>query len=118
MSLALRTMICTDAMMREASRPHNVAVEVVVPTCRPAYDGRHMHIRGQWLRGPPICGQDCSLNLASCASRHSKHLLPSITGGENVGLLKNSVFRLETAKERLDLTSYTSCTIADGHGSQ
>ena len=62
MSLALRTMICTDAMMREASRPHNVAVEVVVPTCRPAYDGRHMHMRGQWLRGPPICGQDCSLN--------------------------------------------------------
>ena len=39
-----------------------------------------------------------------------------VTGGENVGLLKNSVFRLETAKERLDLTRYTSCTIAGGHG--
>ena len=70
--MPLRTMIRTDAMLREASRPHNVAAEVVVPTCRPAYDGQHMHMRGQWLRGPPICGQDCSLNLASCASRHSK----------------------------------------------
>ena len=44
------------------------------------------------------------------------HLL-AITGGENVGLLKNRAFRLETAEKRLDITSYKSYMDAEGRGS-